>query len=88
MNKIINNSDVRAVLMRKLMTICPLCGKLIFGRDIDFSKLDKSKINHWPVKYTHKHSHNQTPEHSLTLFIDANYVVRAHKISTLSKFQK
>lgn len=79
------DSESRAILMRKLMTICPLCGKLIFGRDIDFSKIERQKVNSWPVTYEHNHTHNTFPEHNLTLYIDANYAVRERIINPANK---
>lgn len=75
------DSESRAILMRKLMTICPLCGKLIFGRDIDFSKLDNGKVASWPATYDHNHSHKDFGEHNLTIYIDANYAVRERLIA-------
>ena len=83
-----SKSEARTILMRKLMTICPICGKLIFGRDIDFACLDKSKVNRWPMSYIHNHSHKEFPEHSLTLYIDANFSVRDKKVSNLIEIQK
>lgn len=79
------DSESRAILMKKLMTICPLCGKLIFGRDIDFSKLESRSINSWPTTYEHSHTHNNFPEHNLTLYIDANYAVRERIINPILK---
>ncbi|MHA1273478.1 MAG: hypothetical protein ACTSQP_03180 [Promethearchaeota archaeon] len=70
------DSDTRRLLMRKIMTICPLCGKKIFGRDIDFSKLNKNSVKNWPVRYTYEHSHLNYPIHKLDLYIDANFAVR------------
>lgn len=70
------DSEARAILMRKLMCICPLCGKLIFGRDIDITKIENGDIRNWPVEYIHSHSHNNVPHHDLTLYIDANFAVR------------
>lgn len=40
------NSETRAFLIRKLLTICPVCEKRIYGKDIDILKIDKSKISH------------------------------------------
>ena len=70
------DSEQRAILMRKLMTICPICGKLIFGRDLDFSKITNGVVDHWPVCYRDHHSHKNFPAHSLDLLIDANFSVR------------
>ena len=75
-------NENRAILMRKLMTICPVCGKLIFGRDIDLEKvLDRSKTKSWPTSYEHWHSHNGGQSHLIRLFIDANCAVRSFETS-------
>jgi len=80
MQKTIQKSQTRAILMRKLMTICPVCGKLIFGRDIDLDSIYKSEVNNWPITYTHYHEHREHPLHVLTLYIDANFSVRDLKV--------
>ena len=85
-----NYMDDHNLLMRKLMTICPVCGKQIYGRDIDINdiKISKSQINHWPLKYIHCHAHNNMPMHALMLYIDANFSVRGLEISNFVKIQK
>ncbi|MBD3198259.1 MAG: hypothetical protein GF317_24635 [Candidatus Lokiarchaeota archaeon] len=80
-------SKTRALLMKKLLTICPVCKKPIYGRDIDINKIDIKKINRWPMKYVHCHSHEKTPLHALTLYIDANFSVRANEVSDILKIQ-
>lgn len=82
------NSETRALLMRKLLAICPACKKKIFGNEIDVTQLDISKINHWPVRYVHCHSYNNVPIHALTLYIDANFSVRGQEVSNFVKIQK
>lgn len=81
-------SDSRAFLMKKLLAICPICKKLIYGKDIDIDEIDLSKISHWPVKYTHCHSHNGVPTHALTMYIDSNFAVRGKEVSEFLKIQK
>lgn len=88
MEQYLSNSETRTVLMRKLMAICPVCGMLIFGRDIDLSHLDPANINHWPVSYTHCHSHKEVPMHALTLYLDSNFSVRGSEVSNYVKIQK
>ena len=64
----------RQALMKKLMSICPTCGKLIYGRDIDNSVLEavmNRSHGHWPMKYEHHHDH-----HHVNLYIDTNFAVR------------
>ncbi|MHA1150091.1 MAG: hypothetical protein ACTSR8_17800 [Promethearchaeota archaeon] len=79
------DSEFQTILMRKLMTICPLCGRLIFGADIDFSKLNRRNVHSWSATYQHFHTHNSFPEYNLTLYIDANYAVRESIINPILK---
>ncbi|TXT64431.1 MAG: hypothetical protein BAJALOKI3v1_210018 [Promethearchaeota archaeon] len=81
-------SDSRALLMKKLLAICPVCKKPIYGKDIDVNNIDITKINHWPVKYTPCHSHNGTPVHALTMYIDSNFSVRGKEVSEFLKIQR
>ena len=80
--------NTRALLMRKLLTICPICKRPIYGKDIDISKIKKSKITHWPITYTHCHSDGTTPLHAITLYLDANFSVRGEEVSHFVKIQK
>ncbi len=80
--------STRALLMRKLLTICPVCKKPIYGRDIDIAKIEKAGINQWPVLYTHCHSHESIPLHAITLYLDANFAVRGEEVSQFLKIQK
>ena len=73
MENLLVKSETRAILMRKLLTICPVCKKMIFGRDIDMAQLEKG---HWPVPYIHQHEHNDIPMHSIKMYIDAGLAVR------------
>ena len=84
------DSETRAFLMRKLMTICPVCKKQIYGRDIDINNIEKSRsqIEHWPLRYTHCHTHDNYPMHALTIYIDANFSVRGMETSSFVKIQK
>lgn len=70
------------------MTICPSCGKQIYGKDIDISYIEKSQINHWPVSYIHCHSGDKFPMHALTIYLDANFIVRGSEVSNFVKIQK
>jgi len=81
MQKSIEKSSTRALLMRKLLTICPVCKKMIFGKDINLDHVDKSRVSSWPVKYVHSHAHSTHPAHSITMFLDANLCVRNLEVS-------
>ena len=83
-------SEDRVFLMRKLMTICPICGKQIYGRDLDISQIEKlkSKINYWPIRYVHCHTHDPFPMHALVIYIDADFSVRGEETSNFVKIQK
>jgi len=76
-------SQTRAYLMKKLLTICPICKKMIFGRDINLDSVDKTKVSSWPIRYTHSHEHINHPMHSITMFLDANLSVRTLEIPKL-----
>ena len=69
------------ILSRKLVTICPICKKLIYGEDIDLNEVNKEKIDRWPHRYIHSHSHEGIPQHSLILYLDPNLDVRRCEIS-------
>ena len=75
--------------MRKLISICPTCGKQIYGRDIDISQIEKtkSKIDHWPIRYVHCHTYERFPMHALLIYIDANFSVRGEESSNFVKIQ-
>ncbi|MFX1477729.1 MAG: hypothetical protein ACFFCI_06325 [Promethearchaeota archaeon] len=81
------NPEIRSFLIRKLLTICPVCKKRIYGKDIDILKIDLSKVNHWPLRFTHCHSNNNYPMHALTLFIDSGFVVRGNEVSNFIKIE-
>jgi len=81
-------SDSRTLLMKKLIAICPICKKQIYGRDIDINCIDKEKIRNWPLRYVHCHSDNNTPLHALTMYLDANLCVRGREVSDFIKIQK
>ena len=84
------DSETRAILMRKLMTVCPICKKQIYGRDIDIPSIEKSrsKIDHWPLRYVHCHDNNNFPMHALMIYIDANFSVRGLETSNFVKIQR
>ncbi len=73
MENLLIKSETRSILMRKLLTICPICKKMIFGRDIDIAKLNKG---HWPVPYIHEHDYINFPIHSIKLYLDSSLAVR------------
>ena len=87
MQKTIQKSQTRSLLMRKLLTICPVCKKMIFGRDIDLEIVDKKNVSSWPVQYTHTHEHINHPMHAVTMFLDANLSVRSLEVSYISKIK-
>ncbi len=74
------SSEDRLILMRKLLAICPLCKKTIFGRDVDLSQFQNEETTHFPVRYVHTHEQKGFPKHALTLYIDANFAVRGQEI--------
>ncbi|MBD3342872.1 MAG: hypothetical protein GF353_27485 [Candidatus Lokiarchaeota archaeon] len=83
------NLNIRQYLAKKLLTICPICGKRIYGKDIDLEEIEKlkKKIHHWPIKYIHCHSQHQIPLHAITLYIDADFAVRGNEVSKFVKIQ-
>ena len=81
-------SNSRTFLMKKLIAICPVCKKQIYGRDIDINHIDTKKIRSWPLRYVHCHSDDNTPLHALTMYIDANFSVRGREVSDFIKIQK
>ncbi len=78
-------SNTRSYLAKKLLTICPVCGKRIYGKDIDIEQMNKGNIKNWPIRYTHCHSHKGMPLHALTMYIDANFAVRGNESSKFLK---
>ncbi len=80
--------ETRAFLMRKLLATCPSCNKQIFGGDIDISNINTNSIRQWPLRYIHCHSHNDVPLHALTLYLDADFSVRAREVSDYIKIQE
>ncbi|MFX1279628.1 MAG: hypothetical protein ACFFA3_09435 [Promethearchaeota archaeon] len=85
MEKEMTRNESRNFLIRKLLLICPVCQKRIYGKDIDILKIDLSKINHWPLRYIHCHKTNNVPLHALTIFLDANFSVRGNEVSDYIK---
>jgi hypothetical protein len=83
--KMSNTRNIRSILAKKLLTTCPVCGKKIYGRDIDIDKINKDHISNWPVRYTHCHSHEGMPTHALTMYLDANFAVRGRESSEFLK---
>ena len=84
------NTETRAFLIRKLLTVCPVCQKRIYGKDIDILKINskKSEISHWPLRYIHCHSTNKVPFHALTIYLDNNFAVRGNEVSNFVKIEK
>jgi hypothetical protein len=87
MEKNLVSKEARKSLIRKLLTICPVCQKRIYGKDIDILKIDFSKINHWPLRYIHCHRTSNVPFHALTIFLDANFSVRGNEVSEYIKIE-
>ena len=81
-------SEHRSFLMRKLIAICPVCKKPIYGRDVDILSLISSKIDHWPINYVYCHTYNNYPLHSLTIYLDSNFSVRGYEISDFIAIEK
>ncbi|MFW9773969.1 MAG: hypothetical protein ACFFEO_17590 [Candidatus Thorarchaeota archaeon] len=83
----LRKTEVRSFLIRKLLTICPVCNKRIYGKDIDILNIDISKINHWPLRYIHCHKNNDVAVHALTIFLDTNFSVRGKEVSKFVKIE-
>ncbi|MBA7663951.1 hypothetical protein ES703_71999 [subsurface metagenome] len=81
------DSETRAFLIRKLLIICPVCQKRIYGKDIDILKIDASKIDHWPLRYIHCHTSNNVPLHALTLYLNSGFSVRGNEVSNFIKIE-
>jgi hypothetical protein len=81
-------SDARPYLIRQLLTICPICKKPIYGKDIGITKIDKSKIKHWPLRYTICHEYGKNSMHALTIYLDNNFHVRGNEISDFIQIEK
>ncbi|MFX1411499.1 MAG: hypothetical protein ACFFA6_14200 [Promethearchaeota archaeon] len=88
MEKCFNKSESPTFLMRKLLTICPICKRPVYGRDIEILKIDKSMIKRWSLKYTFCHSHNKGSLHAITIYLDAIFTVRGNEISDFIKIEK
>ncbi len=82
-----NRTDTRG-LVKKLLAICPICNKQVYGNDINLSSIDKNRITHWPLPYVYCHSHKNGPMHALTMYLDANFAVRAREVSNFITIQK
>jgi len=80
--------EIRKLLIRKLIATCPTCNKQIYGEDIDISNINTKKIQNWPFRYIHCHAHNDVPLHALTLYLDADFSVRAREVSDYFKIQE
>ncbi|MHA2391303.1 MAG: hypothetical protein ACXAEX_04985 [Promethearchaeota archaeon] len=87
MEKDSRNTEIRSFLIRKLLIICPVCNKRIYGEDIDILNIDRSKVSHWPLRYIHCHTNNNVPFHALTIFLDANFSVRGNEVSNFVKVE-
>ncbi|MBA7512386.1 hypothetical protein ES705_04391 [subsurface metagenome] len=87
MEENLTNNEFRKFLIRKLLTICPVCQKKIYGKDIDILNIDTSKINHWPLRYIHCHTSNNVPLHALTLYLDSGFSVRGNEVSNFIKIE-
>jgi hypothetical protein len=72
--------------MKKLLTICPMCGKKIYGRDIDINKIQQQKIEKYPFRYIHCHSHG-TQTHAITMYLDSHFAVRGKEVADFIKIE-
>lgn len=88
MKNMSNSRNTRSILAKKLLTICPVCGKQIYGKDIDVEKIDTERIKSWPIRYTHCHAHKGMPLHALTMYLDANFAVRGKEYSEFLKISE
>ena len=68
-------------LLRKLLVICPVCKKPIYGKDLNLERIFQTEIIQWPLSYIHCHSNGSFPIHALTIYIDDEFNVRAHEVS-------
>ena len=80
--------ETRRFLIRKLLATCPTCNKQIYGKDLDISNINTADIRQWPLRYIHCHAHNNVPLHALTLYLDADFSVRAKEVSDYFKIQR
>ncbi len=81
------DKKTQTFLSSKLLCVCPLCKKYIYGKDIDITKIDLSKIKRWPLSIVHCHAHNKHPLHALTIYLDANFSIRGREASGFLKIQ-
>ena len=80
--------ETRSSLMKKLLAICPVCNKQIYGKDIDISNINAKDIHQWPLRYIHCHAQDNIPLHALTLYLDADFSVRAREVSDYIMIQQ
>ncbi|MBA7679314.1 hypothetical protein ES703_87603 [subsurface metagenome] len=81
------DKKTQTFLSSKLLCICPLCKKYIYGKDIEIVKIEPSKVKRWPITVVHCHSNKNYPIHALTLYIDANFSIRSRDVSQYLKIQ-
>lgn len=84
-----NNTEITSKLMileeksfkRKLLAICPICNRRIYGRDLKITNQDLSSIKHFPftVIYCHRKAgaENDDIKHAVALYLDADLKVRS-----------
>jgi hypothetical protein len=81
----------RTMLSKKLLGTCPICRKRIYGENLDIGMIDISKIKKFPFAYTyiHNHSDGSIPQlkHAVTLYFDANLIVRSVEESEIIKIE-
>lgn len=70
----------RSHLMKKLITICPICKMHIYGKDINILNLSNSKVDNWPLSYIYYHTYKDHPLHSLTLYLDSHFSARGYEV--------
>lgn len=67
-------------LIKKLITICPVCKMPIYGKDIKILNLTNINVDQWPLNYVHTHAYNDYPTHSLRLYIDSLFSARVYEV--------
>lgn len=61
------------------LTVCPLCKKKIYRKDINFQEINKTEIENYPFPYIYFHSYLDFPPHVLIMYLDSDLRVRGKK---------
>jgi hypothetical protein len=72
----------------KILTICPLCKKKVFAKDINIEEIDLSKIKTFPFNYIYIHSYNKYSPHALLIYFDAHFNVRGREVAKFTNLKK